>query len=38
MISQREASEESAEQLHFIESMVWTVSLIGLESDPVAFE
>ena len=33
-----DASEESTEQLYFIESMVWTISLIRLESDPGASE
>ena len=31
---QGDTSEESAQQLHFIESVVWTVSLEELEPDP----
>ena len=38
LICQRDASEEIVEQLHFIESMGWKISLIGLESHPRALE
>ena len=34
LICHRDAFEESAEQLHFIEYMAWTIPLIRLESDP----